>query len=142
MKKKYLALFILYISTMSINLYAHGTKYKIIKPKTITIQATFEDDTPMSNSNVLIFAPGATKSSEKTKSDSSGLFQFTPNKPGQWIIQVRDKGGHGMRINLEVTESLQILESQKHNNMTYAQKIIMAICVIWGFVGTAFYFKK
>lgn len=138
--KKLYFLLISSIFFATINLYAHGTKYKIIQPKTITIQAAFEDDTPMANSDVLIFPPGSTKAAGKVKTDSKGIFQFTPEKPGNWILQVRGKGGHGMRINLEVNDSLQIMKNSEHQSTPYAQKIIMAICVIWGFVGTALYF--
>lgn len=122
--------------------FGHGTKYEILRNNTIGIKAMFDTGDPMVSAKVLIFAPDETKATYTALTDSNGVFYFTPDKAGTWAMQVRDKGGHGMRINLEVNESMVLTSGQKlSNTMSYFQKILMALCVIWGCIGTALYFK-
>lgn len=127
---------------MSSIAFAHGTKYEIIEPRTITIKAMFDTGTPMSGSKVLVFRPGATKSFKSISTDDNGIFLITPDAPGIWTFQVRDKSGHGMRINLDIDDSLKIKGNSRTGGINYIQKTIMALTVVWGFIGTALYFKR
>jgi len=123
--------------------FGHGTKYEILQSNTIGIKAMFDTGDPMASAKVLIFAPDETKAAFTAITDSNGVFYFTPDKAGTWAMQVRDKGGHGMRINLEINDAMLLAPEQKSSNtVSYFQKILMALCVIWGCVGTALYFKK
>lgn len=123
--------------------FAHGTQYEIIQPKEISVKSSFGTGVPMANCDVLIFYPSSTKIDMKTRTNNDGIFSFIPDKAGIWSIQVRDKSGHGMRINLEIDEQFKLKSDNSTNNgISYIQKIIMAICVIWGFVGTALFFKR
>ena len=127
---------------MTVAAYSHGTKYEIVKSGRIGIKAMYDTGEAMSDADVLIFPPDATTSSSKEKSDSQGVFYFTPDKAGTWILQVRDRSGHGMRINLQIDESLSLKgEGRGGAGLNIAQKILMVICVIWGAAGTALYFK-
>lgn len=122
--------------------YSHGTKYEIVKSGKIGIKAMFDTGEAMSNADVLVFPPGAATFSVTEKSDEKGVFYITPDKPGTWTLQVRDNTGHGMRINLEIDESLSVKEdSQTGSGLNTVQKVIMALCVVWGAMGTALYFK-
>lgn len=97
----------------------------------------------MANCDVLIFYPLSTKVDMKTRTNNDGLFSFIPDKAGIWTIQVRDKSGHGMRINLEIDKQLKLKKDNTvKQGISYIQKIIMATCVIWGFIGTALFFKR
>ncbi len=133
----------IFILIATISTFAHGTKYKFLPEKTFGIKTMFDTGAPMVLAKVLVFAPDEMKATYTTKTDSNGVFYFTPDKAGTWVMQVRDKGGHGMRINLEINDSMLLSSGQKpSNNMSYLQKIFVAICVIWGCIGTALYFKK
>jgi len=135
-----IALFILMVTAL---IFGHGTKYEILPEKTLGIKAMFDTGDPMASAKVLIFAPDETKAAFTAITDSNGVFYFTPDKAGTWAMQVRDKGGHGMRINLEINDAMLLAPEQKSSNtVSYFQKILMALCVIWGCVGTALYFKK
>ena len=128
---------------MAFPLFAHGTKYEIISEEIIGIKALFDTGEPLANAKILIFAPDETEVTYTTKSDSNGVFYIIPDKAGTWTMQVRDKDGHGMRINLVVSESMQLMSDRENKiGMTYLQKIIAALCVIWGCIGTALYFKR
>ncbi len=121
--------------------HAHGTKYEILKSRDLRIKASFDAGEPMAGADVLIFAPDTMKPERKTTSDNDGVFVFTPDKPGIWILQVRDKAGHGMRINLDIDSSLSVSVNQEMKaGTTLLQKLVMAFCVVVGFLGTALYF--
>ena len=135
-------LFVLFSLFISFPLFAHGTKYEILSEKVIGIKAMYDTGIPMANAKVLIFAPEETKATFTTQSDSNGVFYLIPDKAGTWTMQVRDKGGHGMRINLPVDESMQLTQASKSSGMTYLQKVLAALCVVWGCIGTALYFKR
>ncbi|HOP61988.1 MAG TPA: carboxypeptidase regulatory-like domain-containing protein [Spirochaetota bacterium] len=126
---------------LAVAAYSHGTKYELVKSGRIGLKAMFDTGEPMSNADVLVFSPNATSPSIKEKADSNGIFYFTPDKAGTWVLQVRDKTGHGMRINLKIDESLSIQADSSAGGLNTVQKVVMALCVVWGAVGTALYFK-
>ena len=119
---------------ISSDLYAHGTEYEVLSEGVIGIKALFDTGDPMSDSEVIIFAPASTDVYYRTNTDRNGIVGFRPDRPGLWIIQVRDKCGHGMRINLDVDDSGKVSGAAGNSSGTsFVQKIVMAICVIWGF---------
>lgn len=140
MNKK--VLFILGVIFVSFPLFAHGTKYEILPEKVIGIKAMYDTGEPMANAKVRIFAPDETKASCTTESDSNGVFYLTPDRAGTWTMQVRDRGGHGMRINLPVDESMRLTQARTGSGINYIQKVIAALCIVWGCIGTALYFKR
>lgn len=142
-RKQFIILY-LPILALVVSIFAHGTKYEILQDKIIGIKAMLDTGDPIAHAKVLIFAPEDSKVTHTTNTDSNGVFYFTPDKAGIWTLQVRAKGGHGMRINLTVDESMQLAGNHKgiHSGTTYFQKVIMAICVVWGCIGTALYFRR
>jgi hypothetical protein len=124
------------------SLYSHGTKYEIINSGKIGVKAMYETGDAMSGANVLVFPPGSSASAASIRTDKNGVFYFTPDAPGTWIFQVRDTSGHGMRINLQIDESLSVKGGdQPGSGLNIIQKVIMALSIVWGAIGTAFYFK-
>lgn len=141
MKKKFF-LVPLIILNITAAAFSHGTKYEIVKTGRIGVKAMYDSGEAISNANVLVFPPGETSASVTEKADSGGVFYFTPDRAGTWTFQVRDGTGHGMRINLDIDESLSVAgDTVQGSGVSTAQKILMALCVVWGAIGTALYFK-
>jgi nickel transport protein len=123
--------------------FSHGTDFEILRSDSIRIRASFDTGEPMALANVLVFRPGLRAASDTLRTDADGVFAFSPDCAGVWTFQVRDRSGHGMRINLEINEDLQTGPPRTNaGGGTYPQKLIMAACVVWGLLGTALYFKK
>jgi nickel transport protein len=137
----FLALLLVLISPP---VFAHGTEYEILSDGVTGIRAAFESGEAMADARVLVFAPGETKVTCEKKTDRNGIVCFAPDRAGLWILQVRDSSGHGMRVNLEVNEDMLLAEQTDSGGyrLTSPQKTIMALCVVWGFVGTALFFRK
>lgn len=124
-------------------LYGHGTRYEIITGEIVGVKAMFDDGTPMAKAPVLVFPPGESEASLRLMTDKQGIVCFYAETPGTWILQVRDSGGHGMRINYEAhAGDTSSGESAGGGDFSPVQKWIMGIAVLWGFVGTALYFKQ
>jgi len=133
-----------FVLIFAMPLFAHGTKFTM-SVDGYNIHAMFEDGTPIKNGKVLIFKPGEVKPYKKIKTDENGFFNFIVKgkQKGLWIMQILDDTGHGLRINLPI-DSNGFLSGSKKIEMgtSYIQKILMALAIVWGFVGTALYFKR
>ncbi len=141
---------VIILITLFTGVFSHGTGYRVIEiNRSVRIQALFDSGEPMSNAEVLVFSPGASKPVDTLRSDSSGIFVFSPDNidtvSGKWVLQVRDKGGHGLRINYDVPDegSLTAGISSADSSIPNPLRMwICAACVVWGFIGTALYFKR
>ncbi len=126
------------------NLFAHGSKYEIINPG-IGIKASYFDGSVMSDSDVEVYSTANSKKTTFTGiTDSKGRFHFFPDKTGKWRITISDGMGHAVEALVNVGNDM-IAESAPANNkgaFSTLQIFVMAICVIWGFIGTGLYFKR
>lgn len=120
--------------------FSHGINYSVSIEKAVVIKFTYESGKPMKKAQVSFFAPGEfDKAAFKKYADNNGIVRFTPRKSGEWIIMAKQEGGHVKRVNLKVKPGMTLEKSAA--SLSFLQKIILAICVIWGFTGTALYFK-
>ncbi len=139
-KKFYTALLLIFLAAPS--LYSHGTKYEIVNSGEIGVKAMYDSGDAIALANVLVFPPGSSASTASIKSDKNGVFYFTPDASGTWTFQVRDTSGHGMRINLPIDESLLLQRGDDSGSgLSMIQKIVVALSIVWGAIGTALYFK-
>jgi nickel transport protein len=120
----------------------HGTGYEILGRGGITIRAFFASGEPIARADVKVFAPRETEPHATLTTDADGVFTFRPDRPGVWVLQVRDRGGHGVRINCDVNDDMVVEQAAGAGRIGAVQKTIMAACVIWGFVGTALFFRR
>jgi nickel transport protein len=140
---KLLAVFTLICLAGSAPAFAHGAGYEILEGGVLGVRASFDTGQPMANAPVLIFAPGESRPQMTTTTDQRGIVCFAPYRAGVWVLQVRAEGGHGLRVNLEVEESmLAAPASGGAGGFTTWQKLLMAACVVWGFAATALYFRR
>ena len=123
-------------------IYAHGTEYEVLSDGVIGIKASFDTGEVIADSRVLIFAPGEQEPTFETKTDGNGIVCFAPDRSGIWVLQIRHESGHGMRINFEVDDSmrLHVSDGASFKKLSTGQRIAMAACVAFGFIGTALYF--
>jgi nickel transport protein len=123
------------------DVFGHGTEYVVLSGGVVGVQASFDTGVPMADADVLIFAPNEITAAIKSRTDTRGIVCFAPDKAGAWVIQVRAEGGHGMRINLEVDQdSIVSVSDSEHSSLSILQKLFLAVCVCWGFIGTGLYF--
>ncbi|MFK7804115.1 MAG: carboxypeptidase regulatory-like domain-containing protein [Anaerolineae bacterium] len=118
---------------------AHGTS--ITYATTLTVQGAFESGEPMSNAEVTIFTPTDPQNAwGQGIADEEGRYTFTPDASieGEWTVSYRS-AGHGDIAYIPVGEGVTGSGGGLTGNL---QRIVMAVAVIWGFVGTALYFQS
>jgi nickel transport protein len=122
--------------------FAHGVEYEFIRDN-VTIKASFSGGKPFYPATFDLYSPDDYEEVYLSgETSDKGMFSFKPNKPGKWVVMLRDKTGHGTRINIDVNKDLSINTGESNSSTALYQKIIMAVCVIWGFIGTALFFIR
>jgi nickel transport protein len=120
---------------------AHGSRITYTLSVTVMVNAAFDSGEPMANAQVTVYAPDDPAAPWLTgQTDEDGSFSFAPDPqmPGLWDVQVRS-AGHGDIVHIPVNEGAVL-----SGGTGYApeQIALMAVSVIWGFVGTALYFSR
>ncbi|NJO73839.1 MAG: carboxypeptidase regulatory-like domain-containing protein [Leptolyngbyaceae cyanobacterium RM1_406_9] len=144
---------------------AHGVEINYQATEAIALQANYDSGEPMAEAQVSVYSPEDPSTPWLTgTADASGRFVFAPDPsiPGNWEVQVR-QAGHGEILNIPVGgeegvlatsadgsrepgasatdgESDSQIVSSTGDNLSLPQKGLMAVSVIWGFVGTALFF--
>ena len=150
---KYLAFVILFpFLGFSRQVLAHTANIVYQQKQAIEVKATYDDGTPMSKAQVVIYAPDNPAIPWlKGKTDEEGKFNFIPSSDvsGNWDIKIR-QSGHGNIISIpwQTDQPTAVVESQENisdfadSSYTPMQKIVMAASGVWGFVGTALFFSR
>lgn len=130
--------------------FAHGANIEYRETSAITIEAKYDDGTPMANAQVIVYAPSDRATPWlKGTTDEAGTFTFVPDTDaenvGDWDIKVR-QSGHGditsIPIASDESNTVDTQLSSDGSGYTSAQKAVMAAAGIWGFVGTALFFSR
>jgi len=119
--------------------YAHGAGIEYTLSTAVELAATFDTGEPMAGGQVTVYAPDDPATPWLTgECDEGGRFVFTPDpdKPGTWDVQVR-QAGHGDIVHIAIGEGVAGLGGGR---LSAPQIVLMAACVVWGFVGTALFF--
>ena len=127
---------------LPVEAYAHGAKIEYIIEKTVEIIAMYDDGEPMAGAQVVVYAPDDPSNPWLTGvCNDVGRFTFTPDTsmPGVWDIQVR-QAGHGDMVHIPIGVDTASVGSI--GGYTVLQIVLMSVCVIWGFVGTALFYLK
>lgn len=148
---------------------AHGTEIQYTQMRAIALTAQFDTGKPISNAQVLIYAPNKPQEVwQRGETDEEGNFFFIPdyNISGNWTVKVRS-AGHGDIVNIPIQgvnekentaitspsgeeKEMVIIEKQEDKmqssaatgNLSNIQKFMMAITGSWGFIGTALFFSR
>ncbi len=129
---------------------AHGANIQYRSTEAISIQATYDDGTPMDKAQVVVYAPNDLVTPWLTGvTNEEGYFSFVPDSDlsGNWDVKVR-QSGHGDIISIPLTEGKLSanangdIPSSGDSNYSPMQKIVMAAAGLWGFIGTALFFSR
>lgn len=124
---------------------AHSSSVEFTLKQTVELRAVYESDRPMDNAQITIYSPADPATPWQTgTTDEQGHFRFTPDQPGNWDVKVR-QAGHGTLITIPIdTEGEVVTAVAETGGATYSplQKTMMAIAILWGFIGTALFFTR
>ena len=119
--------------------HAHGAEIEYTLSTAVELVATYDTGEPMAGGQVTVYAPDDPATPWLTgECDEEGRFVFTPDPgtPGTWDVQVR-QAGHGDIVHIAIGEGVA---GSGGGGLSVAQIVLMAVCVVWGFVGTALFF--
>ena len=119
--------------------HAHGAEIEYTLSTAVELVATYDTGEPMAGGQVTVYAPDDPATPWLIGvCDDEGRFAFTPDpgKPGTWDVQVR-QAGHGDMVHIAIGEGAA---DSGGAGFSAAQIMLMAACVVWGFVGTALFF--
>jgi nickel transport protein len=108
----------------------------------VRVSASFDDGQPMDEAQVTVFSgSNPTEAYLVGVTDENGCFSFLPDgeQSMQWDVQVR-KAGHGDIVHFSMSEDAQV--EIRNGRFSVFQITIMSACVVWGFIGTALFFKS
>lgn len=122
--------------------FAHGAHYTIGKAEAMVIRVEYDDGQPMSYAEVKIFSPDDPKVEyQNGRTDKNGRFSFWPEEGGEWKVTVSDGLGHSVVANIWPDDKGDTELPRQSSGFKRWQKAIMALCVVWGFLGLAFFLQ-
>lgn len=127
---------------------AHGAVIEARQARAVTIYATFDSGEPMVGAQVSVFSPENPEQPWlQGLTNEQGRFIFIPgDAAGRWAIQAR-QAGHGSVTYLDVSarnraEHTSMLPTTSEVGISPVQRVVMAVSVVWGMIGTALYFRR
>ncbi|MEW6378573.1 MAG: hypothetical protein AB1611_03075 [bacterium] len=120
--------------------FAHGARYTTDLARAMVIRVEYDNGEPISYAEVKIFSPDDQKIEyQKGRTDKKGQFFFLPETGGEWKVVVSDGMGHGVVAHVSPDTMATTGLAVQSSSMQKWQKVIMALCVVWGFIGLALF---
>ena len=124
-------------------LWAHGVHHSVTRDEAVIVNAMYQGNEPMAYAEVKIYSPADSEVEyQNARTDKNGKFAFYPDMKGEWTIKVNDGMGHGFTEKVDVSTIHDAGHSHAHSGLSATHKVIMTICIVWGFAGFYFYFKS
>lgn len=126
----------------------HAATVEAAPAQGIAVTAAYDTGAPMAQAQITVFAPdNPAEPWARGIADDNGRFAFIPDPiPGRWTVQART-AGHGAVAHVVLDDTVvgaapvaMIVASA--GGIDPLQRWIMAAAVVWGFVGTALYFRR
>jgi len=128
---------------LTVPLFGHGARaIWELQGDSVHISASYDDGQPLSRAQITVFSGAAPSVPYMVgMTDENGEFSFLPDREESldWDVQVRS-AGHGDMVHLSLTEEPEAASEQ--GTFSTLQVVLMSACVVWGFVGTAFFFAS
>jgi nickel transport protein len=124
---------------------AHGALVEYRPAPGVVVQALYDTGQPMAGAQITVFAPdNPARPWLAGTADDQGRFAFVPDPelPGAWAVQAR-LAGHGAMAHIDLAPTEPGAEvAVAPGAPGTGQRWIMALAVIWGFIGTALFFAR
>lgn len=125
---------------------AHGAMMEGSVVPGIAVQAAYDSGEPMARAQITVYAPSDPMKPWLTGvSDDEGRFAFVPDQQdhGVWAVQAR-QAGHGAIVHVTTgppgADAGAVAARQA--GLDPMQRAIAAGAVVWGFIGTALFFRR
>ncbi|MGB0562297.1 MAG: carboxypeptidase-like regulatory domain-containing protein [Spirulinaceae cyanobacterium] len=126
---------------------AHQSQVSVERLAAVEITATYGSDQPMRQAQVSVYSPADLQTPWQTgQTNAQGQYRFIPDQDGDWEVKVR-QAGHGVVMQVPVTQDVTTLPNTVQTptdgpHESPLRQGLMALSVLWGCVGTAFFFSR
>ncbi|MCB2215554.1 hypothetical protein [Desulfofustis glycolicus] len=96
---------LLFILTGASAALAHGTIGAVVDRKTSCSFFSYDDGEPMGYVKVSVTAPGLDQPFQSGATDRHGIFCFSPDQAGPWLVTANDGMGHQHKLPVTVSDS-------------------------------------
>ncbi|MBN1163445.1 MAG: hypothetical protein JXB45_02595 [Candidatus Krumholzibacteriota bacterium] len=143
--KKISGVFFLFLLVLAVRVpaLAHGARCSV-RERTVGIEAVYDDGSPMSFCEVIVYSPDAEETEFMTaQTDRQGRFAFCPDRDGLWRITVGDGMGHQVSVEIEVEAGTARGAGGSRDGDDRIRGSIVGISVIFGLFGLcSLFFRK
>ncbi len=136
-----MALVSLLVLTVEVGAWAHGLEYEVSTREAFAVRLFYSDGEMMSYAPYKIFLPDGESVFQNGLTDKNGMVIFSPDSPGEWRVQANDDLGHGARVTVNVGGDMK-RPGVAAGSLSALQKVLMALCVVWGAIGTALFYRR
>lgn len=122
-------------------LFAHGIEYSTFEGG-LGITIKYNTGQLITGAHVKVYSPDDTDDLfQWGVTDLNGRFIFSPDEPGEWLIEINDGTGHGIKEKFTVAEDLTLVRGATgpEGNTAVWQDILIGVSIIFGFSGIWFY---
>ncbi len=120
---------------------AHGAECRLVRGG-VTIEALYDDGSPMSYCDVSVFRPGSPDSTFLTGTTSEdGRFSYVARTEGMWKIEVDDGMGHMAVMEMEVGPEGGT-GGQPSARQNRILETVTGVSVIFGLLGLYYIFRR
>ena len=121
-------------------IFAHGVEYSTFEGG-IGITVKYNTGQLITGAHVKVYSPDdSDELYQWGVTDLNGRFVFSPDKPGEWLVEINDGTGHGIKEKFTVSDELTLTQASGAERQTAVwQEIVIGISIIFGFCGIWFY---
>ena len=85
---------------------AHGVHVQQQSAQAVTVEFTYEDQSPLSFEQYEVIAPQGGAPFQVGRTDRVGRVVFRPDAEGEWLVRVWTEDGHGGSTRVQVADGL------------------------------------
>jgi len=119
---------------------AHGVEYSTFEGG-IGFTIKYNTGQLVTGAHVKVYSPdGMNELYQWGVTDLNGRFVFSPDQPGEWLIEINDGTGHGIKDKITISDDLALRQASGAESQTVIwQEIVIGVSIIFGFSGIWYY---
>jgi len=116
------------------NAQAHRMHHEVGHDQTVVVSLSYPYGHPPAYETYRVYAPGEELVFKNGRTDAQGRLTFAPNRPGPWRVVVSTDDGHGVDLEIEVSEEMVVTEVSGPGHSHFGM-ILAGVGYLFGLAG-------